>query len=190
MIALPSLINKEELIDHLGSKSFFMACVLAAAAVAWAGLAEANEKDPKHVRINVQIGQPAPVYYQRAPVQQVVVRPQPVAVYQNGYPVQRDRADYEHRGNGHAYGHRHGHRHHAHYDQPQPRYWVPAHQVWRGGVWGTVPGFFTATYVAPIPAPIYEPRPRVVHPGWLWVQGHWAWDGLEWGWTRGAWVRL
>jgi hypothetical protein len=204
--------NKHDLVDRLFSKSFLLTCVLATIAVVSAGLAQADEKKEKDLRINVQLGHPGHGYYHRAPVQQVVVRPAPVVIYEDRHhngnrhraPVVADR---HHDGRGHGHDHHghashrnngryshidHGHGHHrnSHYDQPQARYYVPAHQVWRGGVWMTVPGFYTTNYVAPIPAPLYEPQPRYVTPGWLWVRGHWGWGGVEWNWAPGAWVRL
>ncbi len=71
-----------------------------------------------------------------------------------------------------------------------PVYWVPAHNIWRGGVWVTVPGFYTSYYVGPIPAPYYEPEPRWTYPGWIWVRGHWRWGGIQWIWTPGTWERI
>jgi hypothetical protein len=178
-------------VDRLFSKSFLLACVVAAVAVAATGLAQANDKNEKDLRINVQIGNPAPGYYYRAPVQQVIVRPAPVVVYEDShYGHGRHNA---HRGHGHYNrGHVVNNRGYSHveYEQPAARYWVPAHQIWRGGVWMTVPGFYTASYVAPIPAPLYEPQPRYVSPGWLWVRGHWAWGGLEWTWAPGTYIRM
>jgi hypothetical protein len=181
--------NKQGLVDRLFSKSFLLTCIIATVAVVSAGMAQADDKKEKDLRISVHLGHPAPVYYQRAPVQQVVVRPAPVVIYEDRHDHHRHAL---HRGHG-RYSHvDHGHsnRGQSHYDQPQARYWVPAHQIWRGGVWMTSPGFYTNSYVAPMPAPLYEPQPRVVSPGWLWVRGHWAWGGVEWSWAPGIWIRM
>jgi hypothetical protein len=36
------------------------------------------------------------------------------------------------------------------------------------------------------PAPRYETRPPRPHRGWVWVTGHWAWQG-RWVWVGGFW---
>lgn len=38
------------------------------------------------------------------------------------------------------------------------------------------------------PAALVEVVPPVPHPGWAWVQGHWAWRGHRWEWIRGHYV--
>jgi hypothetical protein len=184
--------SKQDLVDRIFSKSFLLTCIVATVAVVSAGLAQADDKKEKDHRISVHLGHPGHVYQHRAPVQQVVVRPAPVVIYEDrhhnghrhGYSSHRNNGRYSHVDNGYR---NHGN---GHYDQPQARYYVPAHQIWRGGVWMTVPGFYTTNYVAPIPAPLYEPQPRYVSPGWLWVRGHWAWGGVEWNWAPGVWIRL
>lgn len=202
--------NKQGLVDQVFSKSFLLTCIIATLAVVSAGMAQADDKKEKDLRIRVHLGHPAPVYYDRAPVQQVVVRPAPVVIYEDrqrnddrhrghsGHSRYQNDQDHDnhgyasHRGHGrYSHGdHGHSNRGQSHYDQPQARYWVPAHQIWRGGVWMTSPGFYTNSYVAPIPAPLYEPQPRIVSPGWLWVRGHWAWGGVEWSWAPGIWIRM
>lgn len=56
-------------------------------------------------------------------------------------------------------------------------------------------GLFTAPASAQVgiyvrvgpPAPRYERRPPRPHPGWVWVAGHWGWQG-RWVWTGGYWT--
>ena len=87
-------------------------------------------------------------------------------------------------------GHGHGHRHHRHYYREAPRatYWVPSHQIWRSGIWVSLPGFYSDNYVPAMPAVVYEPAPRYAHPDFIWVRGFWAWGGVTWIWNRGHWV--
>jgi hypothetical protein len=190
---LTSILTKPTMVDRMFSKSFLLTCIIATVSVVSAGFAQADEKKEKDLRISIQLGQPVPVYQYRAPVQPVLVQPAPVVIYEDRQHDSRGHGRHNNHRNHGRYSHAdHGHANHNHhyYDQPQARYWVPAHQIWRGGVWMTSPGFYTTSYVAPIPAPLYEPQPRVVSPGWLWVRGHWAWGGVQWSWAPGVWVRM
>jgi hypothetical protein len=47
-------------------------------------------------------------------------------------------------------------------------------------------GCYVAARPAPHPAPVYEatPGPR---PGWVWIAGHWQWNGRRQVWIRGHW---
>ena len=85
---------------------------------------------------------------------------------------------------------RHHHRHRDHYYQTPRRatYWVPSHQVWRGGIWVSLPGYYNESYVPPMPALVYEQTPRYAHPDFIWVRGHWAWGGISWIWNGGRWI--
>ena len=90
---------------------------------------------------------------------------------------------------------RHHHHHHRHRDRdyyyrsaPPTTYWVPSHQVWRGGIWISLPGYYNESYVPPMPALVYEPIPRYAHPDYIWVRGHWAWGGISWIWNGGRWI--
>lgn len=38
------------------------------------------------------------------------------------------------------------------------------------------------------PAPIVEPRPYPPGPGYIWVDGYWAWSGDRYVWERGRWA--
>ncbi|HXX39199.1 MAG TPA: YXWGXW repeat-containing protein [bacterium] len=42
----------------------------------------------------------------------------------------------------------------------------------------------------PPPGPIYERVPPRPAPGWVWVGGHWAWNGARWVWIRGYWAQV
>jgi hypothetical protein len=159
------------------NKRSFTALAVAAALSfgAYGTQALANGKDTKpekDVRISVTLGHPG--HYG------------PAVRYSNVPPGHYHR--------GHRYDHpRYGHsRHYDNYPvhSAPARYWVPAHQVWRAGAWLTVPGFYSASYVEPIPPEVYEVQPRHVYPGWLWVRGHWHWNGGNWQWARGIWVRI
>jgi hypothetical protein len=164
----------------------------------------AAEKD---VQVRIQIGTPiyrgpvytAPVYappvyappVHARPVYSAPAYPVPVAVT----PVQVYETHHGHGHGRHKPHHRH-HRHHGHsganygHGYAPAQYWVPAHQVWRGSGWVTISGFYTTNYVRAIPAPVYEPQPSHVAPGWLWVRGHWRWGSVDWVWSPGAWVRF
>ena len=94
------------------------------------------------------------------------------------------------------YRHHHHHRHrdrdrdrdYQYRSAPRATYWVPSHQVWRGGIWVSLPGYYNESYVPPMPAVVYEPIPRYAHPDYIWVRGHWAWGGISWIWNGGRWI--
>lgn len=159
-------------------RSFTALAIAAALTFGIAGTqALANGKDTKpekDVRISVTYGHPG----QYGPA--VRYSNVPPSVYHHEHRRRHDHPRYGH------------YRHYDNYPvQPAPaRYWVPAHQVWRSGVWLTIPGFYNTSYVEPIPPEVYEVQPRHVYPGWLWVRGHWHWSGGNWRWAPGIWVRI
>ncbi len=42
--------------------------------------------------------------------------------------------------------------------------------------------------VAPPPVVVEHPAP-MPHPGWVWVDGYWRWNGHHYVWAPGYWVR-
>jgi hypothetical protein len=52
----------------------------------------------------------------------------------------------------------------------------------------TASAFTVIVAPGPPPALVYEPVPPG-RPGWVWVRGHWAWNGARWFWVRGYWAR-
>ena len=104
--------------------------------------------------------------------------------YYEPAPVQ-----YEH-GRRHGHGHGHGHNKHRYQEAPRAVYYVPSHQVWRGGIWITLPQVYSDSYVPPMPAVGGERIPRYAHPDFVWVRGFWSWGGVAWVWNRGHWAGL
>lgn len=39
------------------------------------------------------------------------------------------------------------------------------------------------------PQPLYEEMTPSPGYGYVWIDGHWDWDGYDWSWVRGRWVR-
>lgn len=127
-------------------------------------------KENKDLRVSIQLGHGANHHHRHvpAPVYRGVENAPPGYYREN------------HRGRG--YYRNHG--------VQVTQHWVPNHHVWRGGVWISIPGFYTTNYVPPMPAAQYELQPSRTYPGWAWVRGHWYWGGVEWIWTPGVWVRI